>query len=283
MHYPFKVACLGGPGSFSRIGCEQRFPDASLQACANFGQAFDAVETDQCDLGLVPIENSIAGRVTEVHMLLCNSPLFIVGEVLIPIEHSLVSLPGSKISGVREVFSHLQALSQCSNYLAQRGFQATPAGATSEAARLIKEKGDPSLAAIAHQGAAEYYALDVLESGIQDFDDNVTRFVILSRNNADPTLAYDNPVTTIKLDFGEDPSDLHRVLSGFAQNDVKITRIESYLSRETLSSTSFMIDFLGTPKEPKVQRVFDILEQVSKNVQHFGTYESAKLADSFVS
>ncbi len=280
MTYANKVACLGGPGSFSQLGCMQRFPDAALHACANFGQVFHAVRSGECEFGLVPIENSITGRVMDVHLLLRDSPLFIVGEVFVPVEHSLLGVAGASLDTVKEVASHHQALAQCSDYLLRHGFQVTATGATSEAARNIKERGDVTVAAIAHESAARHYGLEVLQSSIQDFQDNVTRFVILSREKAAPSQPYANPISTITLDFGENPTELHRALSGFAENNVMVTRIESYTSRQTLSSTAFMIDFLGALEEPHVRRTFDALGKIASRVKHVGTYESAKLAQS---
>jgi len=278
MKYPQKVAYLGGPGSFSQIGCMQRFPDAELHACANFERAFRAVETGECDLGLVPIENSIAGRVTDVHLLLRNSELFIVGEVFVPVEHSLMAIPGASLETIQKVASHHQALSQCADFLARSGYQATAVAATSEAARMVRERGDKSFAAIAHESAARHHGLDVLETSIQDFQDNVTRFVILSRENVAAAQAYANPITTITLDFEENPNELHRALSGFAQNNITVTRIESYASRRTLSSASFMIDFMGALEEPHVRKTVDELTTIASRVHHYGTYESAKQA-----
>ncbi len=278
MKHPTRVAYLGGPGSFSQIGCLQHFPEATLHACATFAQVFGAVQSDECDLGLVPIENSIAGRVTDVHLLLRDSPLYIVGEAFVPIEHSLLGLPGADTSSIREVVSHPQALSQCSDYVLRHGLRATAASATSEAARLVGTRGDATLGAIAHESAAAHYGLEVMQTAIQDFKDNVTRFVILSRANSAAAQPYANPITTITLDFGENPAELHRALSGFAENNVKVTRIESYSSRQTFSSTSFMIDFMGALEQPNVRKTFDKLGKIARRVQHFGTYESANVA-----
>lgn len=269
-----KVAYLGGPGSYSQIGCAMKYPGADHRPYPSFAHAFEAVRSGTCDLGLVPIENAIAGRVADVRLLLQRTSLFIVGEVYVPIDHCLLGLPGADLSLIGTVHSHPQALAQCGRFLAEHGFEAYAEAATSTAAIGIVERGDPAHAAIAHRGFAASHELAILAEGIQDVERNVTRFIALGRDRSvDETVR--NPVTTILLDLGEGPRTLHGALEVFAHHDVPITRIESYTARETFCSGAFLIDFEGSGSETRVRDAIDELSGLCCGLRSFGTYEGA--------
>lgn len=280
MHNCQKVAYLGGLGSYSHIGCQMKFPEAEQVSYATFADAFTAVKTGECDMGLIPIENAIAGRVADVHQLLPGSGLFIVGELFVPINHCLLGQKGATLADIFEVHSHVQALSQCRGFLTRHGLKTISAPDTSSAAAMVAREGNRACAAIAHRSVAEIHGLSIIANGIEDFEKNVTRFVVLSRERSARIDCFAQPITTISFDLGGNPSNLHDALGGFADNEINITRIESYLSRQTLNSSSFMIDFEGTTDDVRVRRILERLNKVADQIHLFGTYESAKQAQA---
>ncbi len=273
-----KVAYLGGLGSYSHIGCQMKFPDAEQVSYCTFADAFSAVQTGECDIGLVPIENSIAGRVADVHQLLPGSGLFIVGELFVPINHCLLGKKGATLADIFEVHSHVQALSQCGGFLTRHGLKTISAPDTSSAAAKVAGEDNRTFAAIAHRSVAEIHDLSIIADGIEDFEKNVTRFVVLSRQRSARIDCFAQPITTISFDLGGSPSNLHNALGGFADNEINVTRIESYISRQTLNSSSFMIDFEGSTDDVRVRRILERLGKVADEIHLFGTYESAKHA-----
>jgi len=274
------VAYLGGPGSYSHMGCQMKFPEAKLVSYPTFADTFNAVQTGECDVGLVPIENAIAGRVADVHQLLPNSGLYIVGELFVPINHCLLGQKGATLADVFEVHSHVQALSQCGVFLTSHGLTTQTALDTSTAAEMVARDGSLTLAAIAHRSVAEVYGLSIIAEGIEDFEKNVTRFVVLSRERCVRINCFDQPITTISFDLGGSASKLHDALGGFAENEINITRIESYISRLTFTSSSFMVDFEGSTDDVRVRRILERLGTVANQFHLFGTYERA-LSQSF--
>lgn len=271
-----KVAYLGGPGSYSHIGCAMRFPEADHVPFASFAAVFRAIQSGECDLGLVPIENGIAGRVADVHQLLPGSGLFLTGELFVPVEHCLLALPGASISGISSVCSHVQALDQCRAFIARHDFTTSVMSDTASAARHVAKQGNLALGAIANCSAATLYGLEVLARNIQDHENNITRFIVLSREQSGLTEAFATPITTMTFDLGDNPGQLYRALGGFADNNINVIRIESYLSRQTFSSASFMIDFEGAPHDAAVKRTFQELGKCARHMQLLGTYESSK-------
>jgi prephenate dehydratase len=271
-----KVAYLGGPGSYSYVGCMMKFPEAVHMPFQTFATVFKSIQTGECDIGLVPIENVIAGRVDDVHHLLPGSGLYITGELYVSIEHCLLGLPGAILEEITQVHSHVQALSQCRAYISRNVFKTYTASDTASAARYVADEKNPQFSAIANKSAAKLHGLEVLKENIQDYENNVTRFVVLSRKQSMQTDCFACPVTTMTFDLGDNPGQLHRALSGFAQNNINIIRIESYLSRETFSSASFMIDFEGAPQDVSVKRTFSELSKFARKFNLLGTYESTK-------
>lgn len=271
-----KIAYLGGPGSYSYLACVRKFPDATHMPYSTFAHAFRAIQSGDCDFGLIPIENAIAGRVADVHQLLPGSGLYITGELYLPIEHCLLGLPGADLDGLRAVHSHVQALGQCRSFIARHALTTHAAPDTSSGATVVATSGDTSQCAIAGRDAAKIHGLEIIQENIEDFANNVTRFVVLSRDKASQSDPFDHPITTMSFDLGRNPGKLHCVLSSFAENAINITRIESYISRETFASSSFMIDFEGTQDQAGVKRTFSELKKYANAVQLFGTYESAR-------
>jgi prephenate dehydratase len=276
MRQYLKVAYLGGPGSYSHIGCTMRFPEAEHVPFASFSAVFKAIQSGACDLGLVPIENGIAGRVADVHQLLPGSGLFLTGELYVPIEHCLLAVSGATIADISTVYSHVQALDQCRSFIFRHDLMSIATSDTASAARQVADQANPALAAIANRSAAALCGLDVLMHNIQDHENNITRFVVLSREQSCRSEGFDDPITTMTFDLGDNPGQLHRALGGFADNNINVIRIESYLSRQTFSSASFMIDFEGAPQDSAVKRTFLELGKFARHFRLLGTYESTK-------
>src|SRR5579863_3351108 len=176
-----KIAYQGESGANSHIACAENFPDHALLPCATFEDAFAALQDGSADLGMIPIENSIAGRVADIHNLLPSSGLHIIGETFLPIHFQLLGLPGARLEGLRSVHSHVHALGQCRKIIRRYGLKPVVAGDTAGAAREIAQWGDPTRAALATRLAGEIYGLDVLEADVEDEAHNTTRFVILSK------------------------------------------------------------------------------------------------------
>src|SRR6201994_550967 len=176
-----KIAFQGEPGANSHIAIVEAFPDAEPMPCPTFEDALAAISSGEADLGMIPIENSVAGRVADIHHLLPQSGLFIVGEWFLPVHHQLMGLRGTKVSDIKTVESHVHALGQCRRIIRKLGIKPIVAGDTAGSARMIAERGDKSCAAIAPRLAAEIYGLDILAEDVEDESHNTTRFVVLAR------------------------------------------------------------------------------------------------------
>ena len=263
------VAFQGAPGANSHLAIEQALPGTLPLPCFAFEDAIDAVKEGSAACAMIPIENSLHGRVADIHFLLPESGLVITGEHFLPIHYALMGT--GSLAGVDEAHSHPQALGQCRRWLRSRGIQPVPYADTAGAAALIAERADPRIAAIAPPGAAAIYGLETLERAIEDSDDNVTRFVILSRD-ADGRAASGPMMTTLIFEVKNVPAALYKAMGGFATNGVNMTKLESYQRGATFSATEFFADVEGTPEEPAVARALDELAFHAKWVRLLGTY-----------
>ena len=266
-----KVAFQGARGAFSHLACRAARPDHEVLPCKSFDAAFDAVEAGEAELAMLPVENSQAGRVRDIHRLLPERQLHIVGEHFQPVHHQLLGPPGAVLIDVREVQSHPQALAQCRLYLQAQKLQPVAVQDTAWAAYRVAEQGDPSIAAVASTLAAEMYGLDVLAADIEDAHDNTTRFLIMSRtpaafDEADPEL-----ITSCVFQVGNIPAALYKALGGFATNGINLLKLESYqLAR--FQWARFAIDFQGHPNSPAVRRALDELSYFTDDLRILGTY-----------
>jgi prephenate dehydratase len=232
----------------------------------NSGAAFRAV---------IPIENSLHGRVADIHFLLPESGLSIVGEHFVRVSHCLLGVRGAAREGVREAVSHPQALGQCRKRLRDWGIKPVAYADTAAGAALVAESGAPALAGIASRLAGELYGLDVLEAGIEDAAHNTTRFVVLSRIPEAPQ--GDGPLmTTLMFEVRNVPAALYKAMGGFATNGVNMTKLESYVDPETFSAALFYADIVGSPDDSGVARALEELRFHSKWVRLLGTYRQAK-------
>jgi prephenate dehydratase len=269
----FKIAFQGDYGSNSHELCVEHFPDYQPMPCATFAEAFSAVHGGAAGLGVIAIENSIAGRVSDVHYLLPSSGLKIVGERFKPIRLHLMANPGVKIEDVREVSSHVMALGQCRQLIQRLGLRPTVAGDTAGAARELAERPNPRHAAIAPALAAELYGLTILAHNIEDEPDNTTRFLVMTGdpNPAEP--AADAPCLTSLLFRTRDvPAALYKALGGFASNGVNVIKLESYIDDSQFTPASFYAEIEGRPTNPAVALALDELAFFSGKVELLGVY-----------
>ena len=263
------VSFQGAPGANSQIAVEQAFPDALPLPCFAFEDALDAVKEGRADCAMIPIENSLHGRVADIHFLLPESGLVITGEHFLPIRYALMGL--GPLNGIKQATSHPQALGQCRHWLRARGIQPVTYSDTAGAAALVVEGNDPSVAAIAPLRAAAIYGLDVLAEALEDSSDNMTRFVVLAREA--PARALPKHVmTTLTFEVKNIPAALYKAMGGFATNGVNITKLESYQRGASFSATEFFADIEGRPDDPAVARALDELAFHSKWVRILGTY-----------
>ena len=263
------VSFQGAPGANSQIAVEQAFPDALPLPCFAFEDALDAVKEGRADCAMIPIENSLHGRVADIHFLLPESGLVITGEHFLPIRYALMGL--GPLDSIKQATSHPQALGQCRHWLRARGIQPVTYSDTAGAAALVVEGNDPSVAAIAPLRAAAIYGLDVLAEALEDSSDNMTRFVVLAREA--PARALPKHVmTTLTFEVKNIPAALYKAMGGFATNGVNITKLESYQRGASFSATEFFADIEGRPDDPAVARALDELAFHSKWVRILGTY-----------
>ncbi|HWK13077.1 MAG TPA: prephenate dehydratase [Rhizobiaceae bacterium] len=281
-----KIAFQGEPGANSDTACRNMYPGMEPLPCATFEDAFNAVETGKAGLAMIPIENTIAGRVADIHHLLPESRLHIIGEYFLPIHFQLMVLPGVARGEVKTVHSHIHALGQCRKYIRRNGWKPVIAGDTAGAAKLVSEVGDRSMAALAPRLAAELYGLDIMEENVEDIDTNTTRFVVLTKSKEWVARATpDTPMmTTFIFRVRNVPAALYKAMGGFATNGVNMTKLESY-QLGAFTATLFYADIEGHPDDAGVKNALEELRFFSREVRILGVYprspsrEEWKLAD----
>ena len=266
------IAYQGEPGANSHIACRDVYPDWEPLPCATFEDAFTAISDGKASLGMIPIENSIAGRVADIHHFLPTAGLKIIGEYFLPIHFQLMGLPGTELAGVRHVHSHIHALGQCRKIIRQYGLTAHVAGDTAGAAREMAEWKDPTRAALAPKLAADVYGLDILAANVEDEDHNTTRFVILSREEQRPKAGSGHIVTSFVFRVRNVPAALYKALGGFATNSVNMTKLESYMINGEFTATQFLADVDGHPDDPALARALEELAFFSAEVTILGVY-----------
>jgi prephenate dehydratase len=267
------VAFQGAPGANSHVAVREAFPDSLPLPCFSFEDALDAVKEGRADRAMIPIENSLHGRVADMHFLLPESGLAIIGEHFLAIRHTLMGK--GPAAGVREAMSHPQALGQCRHWLKAQGIAPVAYPDTAGAAAMVAELNDPAIAALAPEHAASLYGLDVLARDIADAEHNMTRFVVLSRTA--PAVTGEGPfITTLIFEVKNIPAALYKALGGFATNGVNMTKLESYQRGASFAATEFYADIVGSPDDPAVTRALDELRFHSKWVRLLGTYPQAR-------
>ena len=271
-----KIAFQGEPGANSDTACRNVYPAMEPLPCPSFEDAFNAVETGKADLAMIPIENTIAGRVADIHHLLPESKLYIVGEYFLPIHFQLMVLRGVKRTEIRSVHTHIHALGQCRKYIRKNGWKPMVAGDTAGAAKLVSEVRDRTMAALAPALAAELYDLDVIEENVEDTENNITRFVVLSKSRHWAERRADDArmMTTFVFRVRNVPAALYKAMGGFATNGVNMTKLESYQLDGGCTATQFYADIEGHPDDAHVARALEELRFFSREVRILGVYEA---------
>ncbi len=268
------VAFQGAPGANSHRAALEWSVDALPLPCFAFEDALDAVSSGKAGSAIIPIENSQHGRVADIHFLLPDSGLSIVGEYFLPISYALMALGRGPFSAA---YSHPQALGQCRRYLRERNIVPMAYADTAGAAALVKEMNDPHICAIAPALAAELYDLRVVADEIEDAHDNTTRFVILANEALDPALFEgETAMTTFVFEVKNVPAALYKAMGGFATNGVNMTKLESYQQGASFSATMFYADIVGAPGDPAVDRALEELAFHCKELRMLGTYRQAR-------
>ncbi|MBD9374272.1 prephenate dehydratase [Rhizobium sp. ARZ01] len=271
-----RIAFQGDFGANSDMACRDMFPQMEPLPCQTFEDAFLAVENGDADLAMIPIENTLAGRVADIHHLLPESRLHIVGEYFMPIRFQLMVLPGVTKDEIRTVHSHIHALGQCRRIVRMNGWKPVIAGDTAGAAKLVAEKGDRSMAALAPRLASELYGLQIIAENVEDSESNVTRFVVLAREPNIPARTQPDEVivTTFVFNVRNIPAALYKGLGGFATNGINMTKLESYQIGGKFYATQFYADIEGHPDDANVRRALDELRFFSEKVRILGSYRA---------
>lgn len=273
------IAFQGAPGANSHRAAGEAAPDYLPLPCFGFEDALEAVKDGRAGCAIIPIENSQHGRVADIHFLLPQSGLSIVGEHFMPITHALMAIPHAdgSFGPFEAAYSHPQALGQSRMFLRERGIVPLSHADTAGSAAFVAEKGDPRLAAIAPKLAAELYGLQVVEDRVEDAADNTTRFVVLAREPLDPAaLDGDTTMTTFVFEVKNVPAALYKALGCFATNGVNMTKLESYQQGASFAATMFYADIVGAPGDPRVDGAFEELAFHCKDLRLLGSYRQAR-------
>ncbi len=273
------IAFMGVAGANADLACRQAAPYMHTLPCASFEDVFEAVAEGRAQLGMIPIENSQAGRVAEIHNILPRSNLHIVGEYFQAIEHCLMAPQNASLETVRQVYSHPQGLLQCRERLREMKLEAHPHANTALAAKDVAAWNDLEKAAIASPLAAERYGLQILKPHMQDADDNVTVFIILAKKPIDPEPEDGARIlTTLLFSIRNIPAALYKAMGGFATNGINIVKLESYIpggKGASHNSSQFFLSFEGHPREKRVQNALEELGFFTRKVQVLGVYPAA--------
>ncbi|MEM9717187.1 MAG: prephenate dehydratase [Pseudomonadota bacterium] len=272
---PKKLSFQGVPGAYSHQACREVFPEAEAIACPTFESTIEAVKSGQADLAMLPVENSTYGRVADIHRLLPESGLHIVAEHFLRVQIAMLALPGTHMDQVKTARSHTVLLGQCSRFLGQHNILPVVGADTAGSAKQVAEQDDASEAALASELAGEIYGLDVLARGIEDRDDNTTRFLIMS-----PDLEFTKPVenrvlTTFVFRVRNIPAALYKAMGGFATNGVNMVKLESYMVDGSFTATQFYADVIGHPDEPALARALEELAYFTDYLEILGVYPVA--------
>jgi prephenate dehydratase len=250
----------------------QHYPDWETVPCASFEDVFASVEAGEADLAMIPIDNSIAGRVADIHHFLPGSGLHIVAEHFLRIRFHLLGVPGASLDAITTVHSHVHALGQCRKVIREHGLKPVIAGDTAGAAREVAELGDPTQAAISPPLAAEIYGLQVLAEDVEDETHNTTRFVVLSRDLVQAPAGNGPVVTSFIFNVRNLPAALYKALGGFATNGVNMTKLESYMVGGEFAATQFLAEVDGHPDDLGLKRALEELAFFTTDIKILGVY-----------
>jgi prephenate dehydratase len=271
-----KIAFQGEKGAYSHIACEEIYKGAEIKNCATFEETFKIAFDDESIKAIIPLENSLAGRVADIHHLLPKYKLQIYGEHFQKVEHCLLSKQEAEFKDIEYVRSHAQAIGQCQNVIKKNKFKPIISADTAGSAKDLAEGDDKSIAAIASELAAKIYGLKILEKNIEDEASNVTRFLIMGRNIRQPKHEKNKKyITTCVFRLKSEPSALYKSLGGFATNQINLTKLESFSVKNTFDQANFYLDLEGHIEEKAVQKSLEELSLHTKSLDILGVYEAS--------
>ena len=274
---PQKIAFQGVPGAYSHMACQAVKPNMDAIACGSFEDMLNRVQDGQATLAMVPVENSTAGRVADIHHLLPESGLYIIGEHFQRVNHHLLAPRGSQIDKLKTVHSHAQGLAQCRQHIRKLGLIPIMHADTAGAAKDVAETGDPSVAAVASRLAAEIYDLDIIIESLEDDKRNTTRFLVMAADPIVPEISDAAMITTLVFQLRSVPAALYKALGGFATNGINLTKLESYLRPGVNERAKFYMDVEGHIDEPAMINAMEELQFycVKDEVRVLGTYAAS--------
>ena len=267
-----KIAYQGRPGAYSHLACLKAFPNAEPIACETFEEVFDKTHTKETDISFIPVENSLAGRVADIHNLLPKTKLVITGEFFLKIDHQLLAIQSASLENIKFAVSHFHALAQCREFLQENNIKPVLGTDTAGSAEELKKKGSNDTAAIASSLAAETYKLKILKENIQDAHHNTTRFFIMKEKLDEKKIDDIKYITSFIFKIRNMPSALYKALGGFASNKVNMLKLESYMMNGEFAATQFFVDIEGHPDDENVKLAFEELGFFSKEVKILGYY-----------
>ncbi|MCP5026530.1 MAG: prephenate dehydratase [Actinomycetia bacterium] len=266
------ISYQGIAGAYSHLACRSAYPDLEPLGCGTFADAFAAVAEGRAELAMIPIENTLGGRVADIHHLLPDSNLHIIAEHFQPVRHALLGPEGASLDSLKTVASHEQGLAQCRALIAELGVEPLDFGDTAAAAMEAAERNDPAFGAIASELAAEIYGLKVLRQRIEDRLGNTTRFIVLSRRSVEPDPRDGEAMSSIVFQVRSVPGALYKALGSFATNGVNVTKLESYMVDQRFTVAEFYVEFEGHPADPAVAAALDELQFFSTRLKRIGIY-----------
>ena len=267
-----KIAFQGWPGANSDLACRQLFPGRTTFPCASFEDTIATVHDGRAELALIPVENSVAGRVADIHHLLPSSDLHIIAEHFQRVTHHLLAVPGTAVEQIQRVHSHVHALGQCKGLIRRLGVEPVVHADTAGAARMVAAKGDPADAAIASQLAADIYQLVSLDDAVEDAEHNTTRFLVMAKEARWPVEGTAAVITSFVFEVRSVPAALYKALGGFATNGVNMTKLESYMVDGRFAQAQFYADVEGHPDDRPLRLALEELAFFSKNLKLLGVY-----------
>jgi len=274
-----RIAYQGEPGANSHAVCLEHYPDWEAIACASFEDVVGVVESGEAQLAMIPIDNSIAGRVADIHHLLPTSGLHIIAEHFLRIRYALMAGPDASLDTITTAHSHLHALGQCRGIIRKLGLTPVVSGDTAGAAREVADAKDPTRAAIASPAAAAMYGLHILADDVEDEDHNTTRFVVLSRDLVEAPRDAGPAMTTFVFRVRNVPSALYKALGGFATNGVNMTKLESYMLDGQFTATQFLAEVEGHPEDRSLRLALEELRFFTRDVTILGVYPADPARD----
>jgi len=275
-----KIAFQGEPGAFSHAAAHTLFPADEVLPCVTFEDTIAAVQQGRAEYGVVPVENSLYGRITDIYHLLPQSGLHITAEHFLRVEMNLLAIPGTKLEDVKSVQSLSVALGQCRKFIADHKLKTINGVDTAGSAREVAEKGDRTVAAIASRFAAEVYGLEILASNIEDAAHNTTRFLVVSKTPEEPAADVGKVKTTFVFRVRNVPAALYKAMGGFATNGVNMTKLESYMLDGSFTATQFYADIEGRPSDPSVMLAFEELGFFTDHFRVLGVYKGSSPSEA---